>query len=152
MSIEPRHALAAVLLAALVGGSALAVDPSTDAIEARQQAMKDVGAAMQNLAAIAKKQAPFDAGVVESNAATIAEGLKRAAGLFPEDSDQGEVETWAQPEVWSDPSDFAKKFEKAEAAALAMGSVTVESAFAPALGELGNTCKACHQTYRRPKE
>jgi len=152
MRIEPRHALAAVLLVALAGGSALSADPSTDAIEARQQAMKDVGAAMQNLAAIAKKEAPFDAGVVESNAATIAEGLKRAAGLFPEGSDQGEVETWAQPEVWSDPSDFGKKFEKAEAAAVALGSVTVESAFAPALGELGNTCKACHQTYRRPKE
>jgi cytochrome c556 len=118
MSIEPRHGLATVLLVALAGGSALSADPSTDAIEERQQAMKDVGAAMQNLAAIAKKEAPFDAGVVESNAATIAEGLKRAAGLFPAGSDQGEGETWAQPEVWS----------------------------------LGNACKACHQTYRRPKE
>ena len=112
MSIEPKHVLAAALLVALAGGSALSADPSTDAIEVRQQAMKDVGAAMGNLSAIAKKEAPFDAGVVESNAATIAENLKKAAGLFPEGSDQGGVETWAQPEVWSNPSDFEKKFEK----------------------------------------
>jgi len=127
-------------------------DPSTDAIEGRQQAMKDVGAAMQNLAAIAKKEAPFDVGVVRSNAATIAEALKKAADLFPEGSDKGNVETWAQPEIWSDASDFEKKRETAEAAAVALQSVSVESAFPPALGELGNACKACHQTYRRPKE
>jgi cytochrome c556 len=30
--------------------------------------------------------------------------------------------------------------------------VTEESAFRPALGKLGNSCKECHQTYRRPKQ
>ena len=30
-------------------------------------------------------------------------------------------------------------------------SVTEESAFMPALGKLGNSCKSCHQDYRRPK-
>jgi cytochrome c556 len=114
--------------------------------------MKDVGGAMQNLAAIVKKQATFDAEVVRANAGTIAEALKKAAGLFPEGSDAGDVETWAQPEVWSDLADFEKKFEAAEAAAVALQSVSIEDAFPAALGELGNTCKACHQTYRRPKE
>jgi cytochrome c556 len=149
---KKKHAMAFALLAALVFGFASLADPSDDAIAGRQQAMKDVGGAMQNLAAIAKKEAPFDAGVVQRNAGTIAEALKKAADLFPEGSAKGEVETWAQPEVWSDPADFEKKFEAAVAAAGALQSVTDESAFAPALGELGNTCKACHQTYRRPKE
>ena len=127
-------------------------DPSTDAIEDRQQAMKDIGGAMQELAAIAKKEAPFDAGVVESNAGTIAEALGKASTLFPEGTDEGGVETWAQPEVWSDPTDFREKLEAAEAEAVALQSVTVESAFLPAVGKLGDTCKACHKTYRRPKE
>jgi cytochrome c556 len=127
-------------------------DPSSDAIENRQQAMKDIGGAMYNLSAIAKKEAPFDAGVVKSNAGTIAEALGKASALFPEGTDEGGVETWAQPEVWSDHTDFMKKFEAAEAEAVALQSVTVESALLPALGKLGDTCKACHQTYRRPKE
>lgn len=152
MSRSTKHALATALVVALAAGTASMADSSTDAIKDRQQGMKDVGGAMQNLAAIAKKEAPFDAEVVKKNAGTITEALKKATGLFPEDSDKGDVETWAQPEIWSDRADFENKLETAEAEAVALQSVTVESAFPPALGKLGNACKACHQTYRRPKE
>jgi len=147
-----RHALAAALVAALaVGTASMAASTSTDTIKDRQQAMEDIGGAMKNLAAIAKKEAPFDAGVVKKNAVTIAEALKKAADLFPEGSDTGEVETWATPEIWSNPVDFVEKLETADAEAVALQSVTVETAFPPALGKLGDACKACHQTYRRPK-
>ena len=147
-----KHALAAALVVALAAGTASMADSSADAIKDRQQRMKDVGAAMQNLGAIAKNEAPFDAEVVKKNAGTIAEALKQAAELFPEGSDEGGVETWAQPEIWADRADFESKLAAAEAEAVALQSVTVESAFPPALGKLGNACKACHQTYRRPKE
>jgi cytochrome c556 len=147
-----RHALAAALVAALaVGTASIAASTSADAIKERQQAMEDVGGAMKNLAAIAKKETPFDAAVVKKNTGTIAEALKQAADLFPEGSDTGDVETWAKPEIWSERVDFMKKLETAEAEALALQSVSVETAFAPALGKLGDACKACHQTYRRPK-
>ena len=78
--------------------------------------------------------------------------LKKAAALFPKGSDKGDVETWAMPDIWSDLADFEEKFRAAEAEAIALQSVNVESAFLPALGKLGNSCKACHQSYRRPKE
>jgi cytochrome c556 len=143
-----RHALAAAVVAALAVGAA---STSTDAIKDRQQAMEDIGGAMKNLAAIAKKEAPFDAGVVEKNAGAITHALKKAADLFPEGSDTGDVETWAKPEIWSDGADFLEKLETAEVEAIALQSVTVETAFPPALGKLGDACKACHQTYRRPK-
>jgi cytochrome c556 len=147
-----RHALAAALAVALaVGTASIAASTSRDAIKDRQQAMKDIGGAMQNLAAIVKKEAPFDAAVVKKNAGTLAEALKKAADLFPEGSDTGDIETWAKPEIWSDHADFVKKLEAAEAEAVALQSVTVETAFPPALGRLGDACKACHQTYRRPK-
>jgi cytochrome c556 len=123
-----------------------------DVIKDRHQAMEDVGDAMKKLGAIAKKEAPFDAGVVEKNAGIIAEALKKAADLFPEGSDKGDVETWAKPEIWSDRADFEKKLEAAEAEAVALQSVTLETAFGPALGKLGNACKACHKMYRRPKD
>jgi cytochrome c556 len=147
-----KYALAAALVTALAAGTASMAGSNTDAIKDRQQAMKDVGGAMQNLGAIAKKEAPFEAGVVKRNAGVIADALKKAAVLFPEGSDKGDVETWSMPEIWSSGADFDQKFENAEAEAVALQSVSVESAFLPALGKLGNACKACHQTYRRPKE
>ena len=152
MSRNTKYALAIVLGTALMVGTASMAGSNTEAIKERQQAMKDVGGAMQNLGAIAKREAPFDAGVVKSNAGTIAEALKKAAALFPEGSDRGDVESWSMPEIWSNRTDFDRKFETAETAAVALQSVGVESALLPALGELGNACKACHQSYRRPKE
>jgi len=147
-----RHALAAALAAVFaVATASMAASTSTNAIKDRQQAMEDIGGAMKNLAAIAKKDAPFDARVVKKNAETIAEALKKAADLFPEGSGTGDVETWAKPEIWSNREDFAKKREAAEAAAVALQSVSVETAFPPALGKLGDACKACHQAYRRPE-
>ena len=146
------HALAAALVGALAVGAASMAASSHGRHQGSPAGDEGVGGAMQNLAAIAKKEAPFDAGVVKRNAGTIAEALKKSADLFPEGSDKGDVETWAKPEIWSDRADFEKKLETAEAEAVALQSVTVESAFPPALGKLGDACKACHQTYRRPKE
>lgn len=148
MTGNAKQVLGAALVAAIAVGAASA----TDAIRERQQAMKDIGGAMQKLGAIVKQEAAFDAAVVGENAATVAEALRRSASLFPQDSDEGDVETWAKPEIWSNRVDFEKKLGAAEAAAVELKSVEVESAFAPALGRLGNTCKSCHQTYRRPKD
>jgi cytochrome c556 len=122
-----KQILAAALVAALAVAGAAVAASSMDVIKERQQAMKEVGGAMQNLAAIAKKETPFEAEVVEKNAGIIAEALKRSADLFPEGSHKGDLETWAKAEICD------------------------ETAFPPALGKLGNACKACHQTYRRPK-
>ena len=124
----------------------------TAAIRARQEAMENVGDSMKALAAIAKKQTPFDAAVVKENAATIAQNLETAAAHFPAGSDKGEDETWAKAEVWSDPEGFKKALEAAHKAAVDMQAVTEEAAFGPALGALGNGCKNCHDTYRRPKK
>ena len=72
--------------------------------------------------------------------------------MFPEGSEKGDAETWAKAEVWSDPDGFKKSLKQSHEAAVAMASVTDEAAFGPALGKLGNSCKTCHDKYRRPKE
>jgi cytochrome c556 len=146
--------VAAVAVAALAIGTASVATSSpegTKAIEARVEAMEHVGGAMGPLAAIAKKEAPFDAAVVAKNAGVIAEELKKAATLFPEGSDKGDAETWAKAEIWANFADFELKMQTARAQAEALQAVTEEAAFRPALGKLGNSCKSCHQTYRRPK-
>ena len=101
MTRSAKHILAAALVAALAVAGAAVAASSMDVIKERQQAMKDVGGAMQNLAAIAKKEAPFEAEVVKKNAGIIAEALKKSADLFPEGSDKGDVETWSMPELRS---------------------------------------------------
>ncbi|HSN57013.1 MAG TPA: cytochrome c, partial [Candidatus Sulfomarinibacteraceae bacterium] len=100
---------------------------------------------------IAKKQQPFDAAVVQANAATIAENLAQAAQLFPEGSDTGEVQTWAKAEIWTNRGQFEQFLESTRQAAVDLQSVTEAEAFPPALGRLGNGCKSCHDMFRLPK-
>jgi cytochrome c556 len=140
-------AVAAVLAVAI----AAAAMTATEAIQQRQQAMEGVREGMMALGAIAKKQQPFDAGVVAANAAKIAGHLAEAAELFPEGSDAGDVQTWAKAEIWSDRAQFDELMTSAHQAAVELQSVTEAEAFPPALGKLGNGCKSCHDLYRLPK-
>lgn len=155
MSSKIKRLAGVVLAAGLMAGAvslALSGTGGTVAIKARHEAMETIKESMGSLVAIAKKQAPFDAAVVQKNAGVIAGQLEKAATLFPPGSESGEAETWAKPEVWSDPEGFAKSLEQAQVAARAMMAVAEEKDFGPALGNLGNSCKGCHETYRRPKE
>jgi adenylosuccinate lyase len=144
--------LIALALVAVMASIAAAAATGTTAIKERQAAMKDIGKAMKNLGSVVKKEAPFDAAAVKANAETIASHLKKSADLFPEGSDKGDVETHAKANVWSDRENFDRGFETAHAAAVKLQSVTDEAALRPALGALGNSCKTCHDTYRRPEE
>lgn len=130
----------------------LAIAASNDPISDRQDEMEGIGDSMKALGGIARKQAPFDAAVVKKHAETIAGHLETAKGLFPAGSDKGGMETWAKPEIWTNRADFEAKLQAAHAAALDLAKVGDEAAYPAALGKLGNACKACHDSYRRPKE
>ncbi len=146
-------AAAAVAVLAVGAASVATSSPEgTAAIKARQEAMEAIGSAMGPLAAIAKGEAPFDAAAVKKNAGTIAENLKKSGALFPEGSDKGDGETWAKEEIWTNFADFELKMQTARTQAEALGAVTDEAAYRPALGKLGTSCKSCHQDYRRPKQ
>jgi cytochrome c556 len=138
-----------VCCVALALGGAMAVLAS-DPFHERQAAMQGVGDAFKALAAIAKKDAAFDAAVVKKNASTIADNLKAASTLFVAGSGGGESR--AKPEVWTDAAAFEKGLNDAHAAAVALQSVTDEAAFGPAQAALGATCKSCHDKYRLPKK
>ncbi len=138
---------ASFVVSGLIVGASLAV-LAADAYQDRHMAMEEINDAMKPLAAIAKKQAPFDAAVVKASATTIADNLKKAAALFPAGSGGGE--SLAKPEVWTDAAGFEKTMKDAQAAAVALQSVADEAGFRPALGALGGNCKACHDKYRLP--
>lgn len=151
MKFDLKVSARAALLG-LAAASVLATAATAGPIEDRQQAMKNVGKAMGQLAAIAKKEAAFDAAVVKAAGESIAENAKVFKANFPEDSKDGPPETWAKAEIWANMDDFNTKADKSVEAAMAMAAVTEEANFGAAMGELGGSCKACHQDYRRPKE
>jgi cytochrome c556 len=150
MSGLKRHVIGAIVVAAVVTVS-VAATTGTEAIKQRQKEMEGVYGAMKTFAAIAKKEQPFDAEVVQASAAKMAGHLAQAAELFPEGSDQGDVQTWAKAEIWADGNNFDKLMESSHQAATDMQAVAEAEAFMPALGKLGNSCKSCHDLYRLPK-
>ena len=150
MSETRRRIWSAIAVAAVVAISAAAMT-ATEAIKQRQEEMEGVLNGMKTLGAIAKKEQPFDAEVVRATATEIAAHLVQAAELFPEGSDQGDVQTWAKPEIWTDLENFDEIMTSTHQAAVELQSVTQTDAFPPALGKLGNGCKSCHDLYRLPK-
>jgi cytochrome c556 len=143
-----KPAVALLAVAGILFGASLAV--VADAFSDRHAAMQAVGDAMKPLGAIAKKQAPFDAAVVNAKATTIADNLKKAATLFPAGSGGGDSK--AKPEIWTDAAGFDKSMKDAHAAAVALQAVKDEAAFGAALGTLGASCKSCHEKYRLPEK
>jgi cytochrome c556 len=149
-----KQVLATSLVAAVATvGASIAVRAAsvTETIKDRQHAMDTINDAVKVLAAMAKKEAPFDAATVKKSAETIAENFKKAEGLFPPGSDKADVETRAKPEIWSDPEMFQETLKSVQAAAVELQSVSEEAALRPALAKLGTNCKDCHDMYRVPK-
>jgi cytochrome c556 len=114
-------AVAATSIALALGGVA-SISAQEDVIAERQQAMKDMGAAL-------KAGNPGDV-------APLAAKLKM---LFPEGSTSADSE--ATPLIWEEWDQFVALFDKLEADSLAGGDART----------LGGTCKECHDTYREKK-
>lgn len=146
------HMLLVALALAAVASLTVQSEDGTQEIKARQESMEQVYDSMKTLVAIAKKEAPFDAEVVAKSSATMVAALTEAEKHFPEGSASGDVETWAMETVWTQPDGFRKHFDDAKAAAAAMEKVTDAAAFPAAMGQIGASCKGCHETYRRPKK
>lgn len=149
--IGKRFFIWSAIAVALVVTISAAAMTATEAITKRQKAMEGVRDGMMAIGAIVKQEQPFDAEVVQTSAAKIADHLATAAELFPEGSGEGEVETWAKAEIWTDRGHFDELMEGTQQAATDLQSVTEAEALPPALGKLGNGCKSCHDMYRLPK-
>ncbi len=140
-----KSAFAALVAAALCSTMAIAAEPQ----EVRQQEMKDMGAAMGALSAIAKAQKPYDAAVVKTSLDKIAEVAKDFHNHFPKGSETG-FETEASIKIWEDSTGFKAANDKLAAdVATVLASVPADAAgVGAAVGTIGANCAACHQAYR----
>lgn len=137
-----------IAFAVLAAGLATAGAASAqDAIAARKDGFK---AAKEAMGLIKKTlEDSGDLSVVVAQAERLAGIVKKADGLFPAGSDQGD--TKAKSDIWKTPADFAAKRQanEAESAKLAQVAATGDkAAVAKQFGAVGASCKACHDSYR----
>jgi cytochrome c556 len=121
-------------------------------IEDRQEAMKANGQTMKILGGMAQGKSPFDAAVIKERGEAMAARFDAVRNLFPPGSEQGPPETYAKPEIWSDPEGFTAALDQAMNASLALAAVTEEAQLKEAVGKVGGACKNCHDKYTRPKD
>jgi hypothetical protein len=95
----------------------------------------------------------FDAAKVEEAANTIARHAGHIPKIFPEGSLDKPTE--ALPVIWTRWDDFTRIGKEMETSALALAEVaktaTTAKVILPQLGEVGKTCKSCHQDFRQAK-
>jgi cytochrome c556 len=121
-----------------------------DAIKYRKAAFNVMASHFGRVGAMANGKVPFDAKVAQDNAeiATMLSRLPYTA--FVEGTDKGE--TKAKPEVWSENEKFKTAAAKMQEemgklnAATKTGNIdTIKAAFGP----VGQSCKACHDHFRK---
>lgn len=146
--------IAGVLLG--IGGLAFAAGESVDTvIKARQQHLKDMGAAFKTVRDETRKADPGMAQVKQA-ASVIAKAATEIDTWFPKGSGpESKVETDAKAEIWADPQGFANaaKVLKAEAPKLAQLAAANDVAGVKAqVAKTGAACKGCHDKYRVPQD
>ena len=144
--------LAASAVAALLacGQAAAQFKNADDAIEYRQGALAVMGNHFSRIGAMASGKVPFDARAVQANADLVATLAKLPWSAFIEGSDKGD--TNARPEVWSQADKFKAASQKLEDATVKLAAAAKtgnQDAIKAAFGATGETCKACHDDFRK---
>lgn len=144
---------AAVLmsLATLASSAAYAQAKPEDQIRYRQGAMQVVARSFGTLGAMVKGDMPFNKDVAARHASVVAElsDLPLVTGAFGPGTDKG-APTKADPKVWSDADKFRAAYEKFTTEARKLPAAAGDLAtLKVAFGEVGKTCKGCHDDFRQ---
>ena len=117
-------------------------------IDYRQGVMKAVGGNMAALAAVLVDGADYRDNLA-LHARFIADALQDVPALFPEGSDFGETDALAS--IWEEQEKFQQRAEGSrKAAELLVEAVEKgDDAMALRFRELGESCRACHEDFRR---
>lgn len=147
--MKPTHMLALATVT-LVSASVFAQAKPEAQIEYRKSAMTVMSRSVGALSAMAKGDVPFNKDVAQRHAAVVANlsDLPLQAGAFAPGTDKG-APTKADPKVFSEQDKFKTAYEKFTVAARALpGASGSVDTLKTALGDLGKTCKGCHDDYR----
>ena len=119
-----------------------------DAIKYRQSAMFIQNQHVARLGAMASGRAPYDAAAAVANAEVVAQISRLPWAGFAPGTEGGK----AKPEIWKEPAKFKELSERLMADTdklLVEAKAGNLDALKAAIGPLGDTCKACHDDFRK---
>jgi cytochrome c556 len=141
-------------LTLLAAAGALAAPMSTGAarkmMHERHEGMEGIGKANKILRRELTADAPNRA-AVRTAAGNLAKLAAQSSRWFPKGTGPELGKTGAKPEIWQRPADFAAKLKDFQGAAKLLNAAAAKgdiNATKARFGDLGKTCKACHDTYR----
>lgn len=131
-------------------GEPVSAERARTMMDERHENYERIGDAMKVISRELKADSP-DLAQVRQNANVIATLAPQVPGWFPPGTGPDVGKTEAKAEIWQKPEDFlakARAFEQAAAAFNAAAQGADLAAIRAAHGELGKSCKACHDLYR----
>ena len=145
----------AVAVAAPLGVLVAHDDHATGIYKVRHDEYHKLGDAFKVIRDQTRASAP-DQAAIKSAAQTVKTASVEQYKWFPADSGpKAGVKTRAKAEIWSKPKDFesaqklfADNADKLNTAAASGDIASVRSQF----GEVGKSCKNCHDTFRTPED
>jgi cytochrome c556 len=120
-----------------------------DAVKYRQSVLTVMGTHMGRVGAVVKGDKPYDKAAVEADVAVIEIMSKLPWTAFPAGSDIASSK--AKPEIWKEQDKFKAAAEKlqGEVGKLSTAAKSGDlNAIKAAFGGVGQSCKACHDSYR----
>ena len=125
-------------------------DEAKSVMHERHEGMEAIGKANKAIKR-GLESTPPDLATVRASAAKIADLSQKASGWFHAGTGPDVGKTGAKPDIWQNQQDFAAKLHGFQDAATAFNTAAM-SGDAPSIkakfGELGQSCKACHDKYR----
>jgi cytochrome c556 len=140
--------------AAPLGTAPATREAALELMHERHEGMEDIGDAFKIVSRELKNDNP-DIAKVREGAGTIARLAPQASSWFPPDTGPEVGKTRAKSEIWQKPADFAAKSKEFDQRAQAFNAAlrgTDLAAIRAAHGELGKSCKGCHDDYRSEKK
>ena len=131
--------------------SPVARDQAKPLMHERHEGMETIGKANKSIRDQFDSGSP-DLAVIRTNAARIADLSQKASGWFHAGTGPGAGMTGAKDEIWQNPQDFMAKlaaFQKAASVFQAAAAGNDLTATKARLSDMTQTCKACHDKYRR---
>ena len=141
---------ALALLATVAVAKPLSKDAALKVMHERHEGMESIGKANKVLRRELTADAPNIA-EVRGAANTVAKLAGKASHWFPQGTGPELGKTGAKPEIWQHQADFNAKLRDFQGASKALQVAAARGdagATKGAYGDLGKTCKACHDSYR----
>lgn len=139
----------AVALGLVAGNSVQAFDEHAPTIDYRQGVMGAIGGNVSAIAAVVVDGADFGDNL-EMHTSQLVDLTQDIPSLFPEGSDFPETD--AKEEIWEEWDHFKEYAQDTKDAAQALHAAVEageEDQYATRFRDLGQTCKACHDDFRR---